>query len=533
MKKPIVAILALILTGLPALFPQQDDETVKEKVNVVNIEIPVRVYHKDKPVDDLSKGDFVILEDKKPQTINGFFTKRTKIGIKSTEAVDDPRAVKPRFFVLIFRLTNLTQEIQDGLDHLFDKMLREGDQLLVFANSKSLSFNTLEDKNGVKENIKQVLARESKDERNALYQFIQQIEQELNMEKFKIDVRRITATATGRAGFQSDHYFIREFLTKYLLIWNQYKVRYLIPDKEKYYNFARYLKNIRKEKWVINFFQLELFPDIVLSSDAKRILRELINDWRLSTNQERVTFARIVNKLLMDIDRAVRVSHDFPSQEISNLFYKSDAIYHTVFIRTDMPSLVQNREYLQTANDVESCLAQITKDTGGLLVASKDIVPALDTIGEKEDVYYLLTYAPENPDQVGNIKVKVKRKRCKVIYDETTGSGITRHSPEMEAVEGPPVKIQALSFKNKHLNIALSNFYMKKGTGGKLEIRIRIKNKQDIAIFDQTKKLNAQLKEIKISLNFSGIGKGRYDIVVDVKDLYTRKTDSDLIQVRL
>ena len=72
-----------------------------------------------------------------------------------------------------------------------------------------------------------------------------------------------------------------------------------------------------------------------------------------------------------------------------------------------------------------------------------------------------------------------------------------------------------------------------KGLQGKLEIRIRIKNRQDIDIFDQSKELTARQKKINLSLNFAGIGRGKYDIVVDVKDLNTNKTTTELLQTEI
>lgn len=67
----------------------------------------------------------------------------------------------------------------------------------------------------------------------------------------------------------------------------------------------------------------------------------------------------------------------------------------------------------------------------------------------------------------------------------------------------------------------------------KLNIRVRINNRQDITVFDQTKDLAAKQKTVTLSLNFAGIGKGKYNIVIDVKDLFTRKTDSEIIQINM
>ena len=67
----------------------------------------------------------------------------------------------------------------------------------------------------------------------------------------------------------------------------------------------------------------------------------------------------------------------------------------------------------------------------------------------------------------------------------------------------------------------------------KLNIRVRINNRQDITVFDQIKDLAGKQKQVTLSLDFAGIGKGKYNIIIDVKDLFTRKTASEIIQINM
>lgn len=508
----------------------QAEESIKEKINVINIEIPVRVLYKDEPVTDLTKDDFKVYEGKKIQTINGFFKKRKKI---TTTVQDQEEKSEGRFFVLIFQATDFNDEFKKGLDYLFNTIIHEKDQILLLVNKKSFSFNDLSDKNSVRENMENIISADSQNEHQAMFQYINQIEQELNMAKFETDVRR-SSSASSERGMDTSHFTIKDFLTKYLMIWNDYKTRYLIPDIEQYYKFSQYLKDIKKDKWVINFYQIELFPKIIIDSDIKRFIRNFIGEWQISANQEIVTFARLVDRLLTDIDRAIKISNDFPADVVSKLFNKVNTIFHSVIIRTNIPSLLQYNEYIKIIGDVESNLREICQKTGGVLINSRDLETALKTISHKEDIYYILTYAPKNPEQVGKIKVKVNRKRCKVIYEEAISGDFVDEILETKEVKGPPVKINSLSFKNKHLNMELSDFYImkrKQGNGGKLSIRIRINNIQEITIFDETKEMFANQDKVKISLDFSAITRGKYEIIVDVTDMYTEKTASELIQV--
>jgi hypothetical protein len=45
--------------------------------------------------------------------------------------------------------------------------------------------------------------------------------------------------------------------------------------------------------------------------------------------------------------------------------------------------------------------------------------------------------------------------------------------------------------------------------------------------------LNARKDVVKLSLNFAGIEKGQYDIIIDAEDLLTRKSDTELLQVNI
>ena len=73
-------------------------ETVQEEVSVVNIEVPVRVYYKGKPVPDLKKSDFLLYENGKLQEINGCNRFLRKIRIKDVglEANIQQVVYKPR-----------------------------------------------------------------------------------------------------------------------------------------------------------------------------------------------------------------------------------------------------------------------------------------------------------------------------------------------------------------------------------------------------------------------------------------------------
>jgi hypothetical protein len=166
-------------------------------------------------------------------------------------------------------------------------------------------------------------------------------------------------------------------------------------------------------------------------------------------------------------------------------------------------------------------------------VISNKLDLALDKISEVEDVYYVLTYAPKNPDKVGKIKVKLNNRKYKLVYSPNLRTGYLAQFLEEKTIKAKPVKIQNLDFKKGKLKFSISDFFMDKKKGGALSIRIRINDPQGNSVFDQKKSIMATQKIINISLNFPGLKNGDYDVVVDVNDLYAKTSSTELLKTKI
>jgi hypothetical protein len=95
------------------------------------------------------------------------------------------------------------------------------------------------------------------------------------------------------------------------------------------------------------------------------------------------------------------------------------------------------------------------------------------------------------------------------------------------------VKVEDLSFKKGKLKFSVSDFFMDKKEVGALEIRIRLNNGQGKSVFDQKKRIKATQKKINIALNIRGLKTGNYDVVVDVTDLYTKSSSTELLKAAI
>ncbi|MFC2140800.1 hypothetical protein ACFLQP_00700 [Acidobacteriota bacterium] len=229
MKKSILLIIIFSWAALAAprgQEPAQNKQEIEykpiiEKVTVTNIEVPVRVLYKNKPVTNLSKDDFMVYEDNKKMEINGFFLKRKKLkSTVSSEVALKEASPPPRTFVLVFSITDFNQHLERAVEHLYENIFRPNDRVLIFANDKTIRYDNLKNKDEAKRQLLTDLKEESYKVRRRLMSYINKIETYLNMHDFRIRFHI-------RQDFRPER--LITFLKKYLLTWNDYKKNYLSP----------------------------------------------------------------------------------------------------------------------------------------------------------------------------------------------------------------------------------------------------------------------------------------------------------------
>jgi hypothetical protein len=530
MKCKILSVTILFCLTVFTALTAQTDEPIKEAVSVVNVEVPVRVFADGQPVLGLGREDFQIFENNKPQAINGFYTMHKRMqaepGPESAENV-----AQGRYFVLVFRTYDWNRQLQAGLEKLFSDILLPDDQLLVMANTTARSFERLGDDDQAQAEIEELLKSESQKAYNQLLSTLKSIEREVNMTKFKMTLSDAGAKGLFSRGMTQD--YIKTFLTNYLDAWRTFKRRYLTLDIDKYYYFARHLEKIRKEKWVLNFYQLEMFPQIAFNSEIERSLRNFIDNLRSSQDPTNMAYASMISQTLSDIHKEMSVSDGFPAEEVSKLFYKVNATFHSFFMRTFKDSDDSELQFKNVSTDIENSLRELTRRTGGELLASSDLEESLASIADKPDDYYILTYEPADAKHIGKIKVQVKGKKYDVLYDNNIRADYISEYLRRKEAETPTVKISELSFSGKRLSFVVSDYSLAKlkdGAAGMLSVRIRIKNSDGESVFDQSRNLKADKKSLSLSLEFTSLSAGKHDIIVDVLDQVSGKTCTEVIQ---
>ena len=526
MKRRLAGLIAASwLLAFPSL-AQDENESIREKVETVNVEVPVRVYSSGKPVTDLKKEDFTLFEDGRTQVINGFVLSRKKIDRLPEPAPGTGLVAPSRYFVLSFRVYDFNEPLRQGLAHLFASILRPQDQLLVFANNKTRFYVRLQEKERILAEIEDDLRKQCHIAKNNMLISLKEVEDEGNKLKWNLKNASMIGSMTAPGT-------LTVFLKKYGDILNEYKRRYLSQDIYVYYNLARHLARINKEKWVINFYQLEMFPQMTDNKEVRQLVERYIEAFRASDVAENRAGAISLSRTLQEIDKNMNISGEFSAKDISKLFYKVNASFHSVFIKSRVDALSENIEFKRMATSIEDNLRELTKKTGGSLIVSGDIVDSLDVISGSEDSVYLLTYVPLNPAKIGKIKVEVAGKGYDVLYDDNQRADYISAYLRRKQEENPSLMFGKFSFRNKKLSLDLTRFKMQDIGGkacGKLTVHVQVVASSGQSVFDRSRNLEALKDPVSLSLGFDFLAPGKYDVVVEAQDLLSGKSYTDFLQ---
>ncbi|MCP4147101.1 MAG: hypothetical protein GY757_05060 [bacterium] len=515
---------------------EKKQERIVEEVTVTNVEVPVRVLYKGKPAAGLTVDDFEVFDGKKKMKIHAFFEKKKTIKLDNRTAQTGTETgtvtVQPRTYVLVFSITDFNKYLNDAVEHLFENILHTNDRVLIFANDQTFDYPNLKDKAKAKAALIKGLKKESLKARMRLLNYIKRVEQYINIHDFRLKLQKISKSEKFDKPSEQPSDKLLAFLKKFLLTWKEYKKRYLTPRVDRFYYFSRYLEKIKGEKWVLNFYQFELFPRIRPGGRAMDRMRDLATELTNSNKPVYVAQGRLMETILKQLEMELNVTKSFPVEEISKLFYKVNATFHSFFIRTQNKQFTNDLEYNEVSSDIEKTLKSITDITGGRSITSNNLVESLDTVREVEDVYYVLTYVPLTPNKrPGKIKVKCKKgRKYKTFYDDNFRVDyINDYLQKLESqLKTPDIAIDAFSFKRKILAFTVDGYLMKKtegGTIGSIKVRIRLFDKENKSLFDNGKHLTAQKTELKLNLPFfKKLGKGEYKLILDAHDLFTGKT---------
>jgi hypothetical protein len=487
----------------------QEHEKIMEKVIVENIEVPVRVFQGKQPVGGLKKEDFQLFLNGKKKEINGFYEVRKKLGDNlsrdSGSCEETQPSIPPRFFVLIFNLSSITRDFTSQLDMLFERIIRPNDRLMVLTNRFFISEWEVVNKEEAKRKIKEVLDKETHKFRMELLAFETNLRASAAALKFQL----ATSNADILPVFQ-------EFFFNYRLILKDIKDQYLSIPVEQYIKIAEYLKSQQADKWVINFYQLGRLPLPDKSGTIKRIFDHYLDSGPLE-------YKETLHHFYYDVLLKIRMIDTLFINDIAKAFLNSGATVHTQLLLPLPRYFSEDFQYDTISTKSASIMTKLSRLTGGRVLTSNRTEKFIKDITTREDIIYVLTYAPNTGKKRKKPKltVKVKNRNYRVTYDNKKRLKSFEDMVERLTQNIKDIEIVSLYCNNNLMTFKLKNIQVVQYEEEKfwaVQARIKVLDQHSHLItgFKKVFKGKEIAGEGTIRIKLPSLGKGRYYIVLEV-----------------
>ncbi|MBM3310639.1 MAG: hypothetical protein FJY80_03935 [Candidatus Aminicenantes bacterium] len=406
MKKSTRIVLWLALAGL-ALAQQ----VVEERVTVVNVEIPVRVFQGDRFVDNLTISDFELLENGKPQALEAvYLVKRRAI-----ERRDEVKRFAPqtnRSFFLIFEISEYTPRIGDALDYFLRDVIMPGDSLTVGTPMKSYRLKPkafeARSREEISAQLKTILRRDTIQGGMEYRDII--LDLEGLAQAITVGLSTGTDNMAGRilslenAGieFQGGQTFDEQLNTYAQMLSRLDMLRSV--DQGQLLAFADVLKTEAGQKYVYMFYEREFVPKI-----QPRLLYQYID-----LHQDRPD----INQTIQGIFEFYKRDVPFDVAKVKRSFADASTAIHFLLM-TPSPKQSSVVVYAEQSEDIFSAFSEMALATGGFIQNSANPLALMKDAVEASETYYLLYYTPRPYTKDGafhEVKVRVKSGDYRVVH---------------------------------------------------------------------------------------------------------------------
>jgi len=498
---PFLTFSLLILFFLPYLSLSQ--KRLKEKVDVTAIEVPVRVFHKDRAVKDLTKKDFEIYEEGIKQEITSFETVARKIS--TSPGKDQP---KKRLFFLIFNIFDYNEAVGEGIDFFFKNFFQPNDQLFILTENRVLNIESGKNLSKLSLNLKEALKK---------YKIISKQKILQSFKKINYEAERLVSTLQGLdSGISGPNQGILRFYENYRLYWFDFRDKYILPDIDFYRSIIRRIEMFEGEKWAICFQQREIFPKLKSGGRLESSIRQWTNS---QADPQGQVFARLIQAKQTEFQRFFDFSKKFPVESLTDIFMEANLTFHLILLKSleNIPS--QDFELNEVSQDYEDCLKKISFSTGGSSVFSNNVVESLQKMVEHKDFHYLLVYSPRENRSIEKrkIDIKVHRSGIKTVF--------SKYLPERRTL---PITITHFKAERRSIGFIITNFE-KQNIKGKLvgiaDVNISIFDEDSNKVFSEGKTLRLAKKDVHVSIKLNTLKQGTYFIIIEVVDKISNEKD--------
>ncbi len=402
MRKTYLWLFILCLS-LPMI-----SQDIQEKSQVINVEIPVRVFSGTTFIDTLTMADFEIYEDGVLQDIEAvYLVKKTSIERSQEKKRFSPRTARNYF--LFFEVTEYSSRLGDAVKYFIHNVILPDDSLTIVTPLKTYRQTTEAFKHNTKEELTKQLTDILKKDINMGNSQYRSALMELtglastlasDTERGSGEDLRIMDTSSSN---QYSHYPFDRKLQKYASILERLESLRKV-NQDKLLGFATYLKELEGQKYVFLLYQREFIPQI-----EPRIM-----DKYLDLYQDSPHVTQTLKTLFSFYRKDVSFNVDLVKQNYADSFIS----IHFLFLTSpsqNMPGLVFNEH----SEDIFSAFREMALSTGGSVESSANPEYLVNQAVKASENYYLLYYSPLNYKEDGKFKrveVRVKGEKYKVVH---------------------------------------------------------------------------------------------------------------------
>jgi len=395
----VLGVLALSLT----LFAQE----IEHDEIVVMIKVPVRVFDRDRFVDDLTIDDFEVYENDIPQEIAACYMIR-KTNIERKEEIRarlDPDV--SRTFVLLFDIWEFFPKVEKAVDLFFENVVLKGDSLIVLTPVKAYHmkgnvWNYMEKKQIAKQ-LKGIVREDTimgnAEYRNTLKE-LEDIVKEMNSLVGIQSAMNAYDPTSGEDPVDYLDYRIQRYREALFRVRNLRAV-----DEANMINFAKMVKDESGQKIAFLFCQREMVPQ-----SSPKVLSILESEFQF----QRPDIPAKLNELFSNYSRNISID----TKDVKKAFSDSSVLVHFLYL-TKPAEPAQEILYREQSEDIYKTFSDIAEATGGLSESSANPEASLQKAVVASENYYLLYYSPAGYKRDGkfkNIKVKVATGSYRVTH---------------------------------------------------------------------------------------------------------------------
>ena len=505
MKKTIFgAVFFAIFVLFSALFFAQQ-EIEREYVQVLNIEMLVRVMKDGRPLAGLQKEEFSLFENGRKQEINGFLEVHRRITpATATDELKAEEKERPgRLFLLFFWINEPTVKVDEVLDYFFKSIYREGDRVILADQRHSLEINNAAEKEAKVAEFKTGLLVFGRELRIIRERFKLDIESYLQEYVSSIVKEKPSKDPSKQLELSRA---AKVLMPQYTQLLKEYRLQNQTPNAERLEALTRSLEAIDADKWALVFFQHDSLPLL----DIEKLKLE---DYQLQLGPAINEIEKVNRGLLFPVEAFSL------ADSLRTRFIQANTQFHLLLLDSrQAPAAADANSGFALVNPFpvfsnwEETFRQMATATGGEIMDGNRMKEALAEVANREDVYYVLTYAPDaGKSREWRIDIKVGREGTRIIYGRRV---------EMENL--PAIKLAAIEPLPGKVRLDLENVYMV-GRGGLRSGLVKV----SLFAAREGEKEQALVRDLEIETEGSveiPIGKippGRYGLAVQVVDCLT------------